>query len=337
MITVTTREGEQQTQVIREKADEEFKEAENNKERADIQAIKILSQGLPKHIFNTQNQTKIAKEIWEKVELLMQGFGLTEQQQKETLFDQYERFRANGEYKVSQHVIFIMGKVCYYCKNNKDISTASYVCLYTHLKSYEQHAMKTLRKMNQTSRNADPLTYMAHIVNFLSGFQKQFPPTNNQFRTSTNLTTQAMIQAGQITTQNVQRRALEAKEKGTVLDAEAKAFLADMECIVSYAEPLAITTTTAFEVSHEEAYDSDVAPHAAAVFMPNLMPTSPLSGQGTSNQDSTFLEVHTYDNHFFDNLNRQVSQEMHQGEQLDFDVDSDVDDDENTIPYHQYQ
>nr|GFB94982.1 hypothetical protein [Tanacetum cinerariifolium] len=180
------------------------------------------------------------------------------------------------------------------------------------------------------------LATMNQIVNFLSGFQKQFPPTNNQFRTSTNLMTQAMIQAGQITTQNVQRTAL-AKEKGTVLDAEAKAFLADVECIVSYAEPLAITTTTAFEVSHEEAYDSDVAPHAAAVFMANLMPTSPLSGQGTSNQDSTFLEVQTYDNHFFDNLNRQVSQEMHQGEQLDFDVDLDVDDDENTISYHQYQ
>nr|GEZ73625.1 hypothetical protein [Tanacetum cinerariifolium] len=28
---------------------------------------------------------------------------------------------------------------------------------------------------------------------------------------------------------------------------------------------------------------------------------------------------------------------MHQGEQLDSDVDSDVNDDDNTIPYHQYQ
>ncbi|GJX98786.1 hypothetical protein Tco_0355805, partial [Tanacetum coccineum] len=42
MITVTTEEGEQQTQVTREKTDEEFTEAENNKERADIQATNIL-------------------------------------------------------------------------------------------------------------------------------------------------------------------------------------------------------------------------------------------------------------------------------------------------------
>nr|GEY94642.1 hypothetical protein [Tanacetum cinerariifolium] len=72
--------GEQQTQVTREKTDEEFTEAENNKEHADIQATNILSQGLPRYMFNTLNQTETAKEIWENVELLMQGSGLTKQQ-----------------------------------------------------------------------------------------------------------------------------------------------------------------------------------------------------------------------------------------------------------------
>ncbi|GJU64674.1 hypothetical protein Tco_1246509 [Tanacetum coccineum] len=103
---------------------------------------------------------------------------------------------------------------------------------------------------------------------------------------------------------------MEAKEKGVILNAEAEAFLADVECTSPYAEPLAITTTAAFEVSHEDAYDSDVdeAPH-----------------------------VQTYDNHFFDNMNLQVSQEIYGGEQLDFDVDSVIDDHDNTILYHQYQ
>ncbi|GKC30654.1 hypothetical protein Tco_1037948 [Tanacetum coccineum] len=48
--------------------------------------------------------------------------------------------------------------------NSKDISTVSYVDLYTQLKRYEQHAMKTLSKMNQTSGNADPLAYMAQAT-----------------------------------------------------------------------------------------------------------------------------------------------------------------------------
>ncbi|GKA70486.1 hypothetical protein Tco_0776625 [Tanacetum coccineum] len=103
----TIRRGEQQTQVIRKKRDDEFTEAENIKELADIQAINILSQGLPRHIFKHAglNQTETAQEIWENVELLMQGSGLTEQQQKEILFDQYERFRANGNESIHDYFV----------------------------------------------------------------------------------------------------------------------------------------------------------------------------------------------------------------------------------------
>nr|GEU65685.1 retrovirus-related Pol polyprotein from transposon TNT 1-94 [Tanacetum cinerariifolium] len=179
------------------------------------------------------------------------------------------------------------------------------------------------------STNDAMLATMNQIVNLLSGFQKQFPPTNNQLKTSTNPMTQATIQAGQITTESVQRRApeeckekkrakesqwfkdkallMEAKEKGVILDAEAEAFLADVVCTSPYAEPLAITTSMAFEVSHEDVYDSDVdeVPHAAVAFMANLMQTGPSTGQGTSNDTEFHSEVQTYDNHFFDNMNLQ--------------------------------
>ncbi|GKG39309.1 hypothetical protein Tco_0463454, partial [Tanacetum coccineum] len=69
---------------------------------------------------------------------------------------------------------------------------------------------------------------------------------------------------------------MEAKEKGTVLDAEAEAFLADVECTTPYDQPLTITTTNMFEVSHEDTYDYDIdeGPHAAATFMANLSSTS---------------------------------------------------------------
>ncbi|GKA12358.1 hypothetical protein Tco_0691904, partial [Tanacetum coccineum] len=57
----------------RKKLDSEFNEEENKLEMADTQAEIILSQGLPRHIFNNLNQTSTAKEIWENVEMLMQG------------------------------------------------------------------------------------------------------------------------------------------------------------------------------------------------------------------------------------------------------------------------
>nr|GFB58993.1 hypothetical protein [Tanacetum cinerariifolium] len=52
---------------------------------------------------------------------------------------------------------------------------------------------------------------------------------------------------------------MEAKEKGATLDAEAKAFLADVECTAPYDEPLAMITTNMFQANHEDAYDSDLS------------------------------------------------------------------------------
>ncbi|GKB68075.1 hypothetical protein Tco_0929487, partial [Tanacetum coccineum] len=126
---------------------------------------------------------------------------------------------------------------------------------------------------------------------------------------------------------------MEAKEKGAVLDAEAEAFLDDVECTAPYNEPLAITTTTMFQVDHEDAYDSDVdeEPYASAAFMANLSSTGGTHGASKSQVN----EVQISDNQFFANVDYLLAHEMHQEEQLDFDVDSVIDD--NTIPYHQYQ
>ncbi|GJY28079.1 hypothetical protein Tco_0403846 [Tanacetum coccineum] len=46
-------------------------------------------------------------------------------------------------------------------KEHKDVSASLLVELYTYLKSYEPHAMKTLRKQEQSSSIVDPLAYLA--------------------------------------------------------------------------------------------------------------------------------------------------------------------------------
>ncbi|GKD86541.1 hypothetical protein Tco_1357695, partial [Tanacetum coccineum] len=214
----------------------------------------------------------------------------------------------------------------------------------------------TLQQVPQSSNDA-MLATMNQIVNLLSGFQKKFPPTNNQLRTSSNSRSHATVHDGQIVPGNVgntghvsrqckeKKRVkdsqyfkdkmllMEAKEKGTALDAEAEAFLADVECTAPYDLPLAITTTNMFEVSHEDAYDSDVdeGTHAVAAFMANLSSTSGTNCATTRHVN----EVHTDANQIFDNVNHLLTHEMHQEEHLDSDVESDIDD--NTISYHQYQ
>ncbi|GJT26362.1 hypothetical protein Tco_0906637 [Tanacetum coccineum] len=390
----------------RKKLDSEFSEEENKLEMADTQAEIILSQGLPRHIFNNLNQTSTAKEIWDNVEMLMQGSGRTIQQRKEDLFDEYERFRAIGNESIHDYFVrfhklvndmkitqlnipthqmntkFVnnlpayWGKYVTNVKQNMDISTTPYVQIYTHLKAYEPHAKKTLKKQEQSTSIVDPLAYVAHttsapalsspstpspqptaqspndalmatmtqIANLLSGFQKQFPPTNNQLRTSSNSRTHATVHDGHIVTEPVlqckepkrkmdsqyfkdKALLMEAKEKGDVLDAEAEAFLADVECTAPYDQPQALTTTNMFQANHEDAYDSDVdeGPNAAVAFMANLSSTS-----ATNNPVN---EVHSNDNQIFDNVDYQI-QEMHQEEHLDSDAETEIDD--NTIPYHQY-
>ncbi|GJS01401.1 hypothetical protein Tco_0317909 [Tanacetum coccineum] len=335
----------------RKKLDSEFNDEENKLEMADTQAEIILSQGLPRHIFNILNQTSTAKEIWDNVEMLMQGSGRTLQQRKEDLFDEYERFRAIGNESIHDYFVrfhklvndmkitqleipthqmntkFVnnlpayWGKYVTNVKQNMDISTTPYVQIYTHLKAYEPHAKKTLKKQEQSTSIVDPLAYVAHttsaptfsspstsspqptaqspndalmatmtqIANLLSGFQKQFPPTNNQLRTSSNSRTHATVHDGHIVTEPIQRKApgnvgntgARGKKKGDVLDAEAEAFLADVDCTAPYDQPQALTTTNMFQANHEDAYDSDVdeGPNAAIAFMANLSSTSAANSQ----------------------------------------------------------
>ncbi|GKC68320.1 hypothetical protein Tco_1100918, partial [Tanacetum coccineum] len=121
---------------------------------------------------------------------------------------------------------------------------------------------------------------------------------------------------------------MEAKEKGDVLDAEAEAFLADVECTAPYDQPQALTTTNMFQANHEDAYDSDVdeGPNAAVAFMANLSSTSATNSQVN--------EVHSMTINSLINVDYQSNQEMHQEEHLDSDAETEIDD--NTIPYHQY-
>ncbi|GJR25388.1 hypothetical protein Tco_1538577 [Tanacetum coccineum] len=122
-ITVIEGQGDVAVQVTRDNRDEEFTKIENNKELADIQATNIL--------------------------------------RNESIHDYFVRFhKLVNDIKITQLDIpthqmntkFVNNLPPYWAKyvtnvkNNKDISVTTYGELYTYLKSYEPHAMKTLKK-----------------------------------------------------------------------------------------------------------------------------------------------------------------------------------------------
>nr|GEZ55381.1 hypothetical protein [Tanacetum cinerariifolium] len=290
-----------------------------------------LSQGLPRRIFNILNQNETEREIWVNLELFMKGSGQTLERRKEALFDEFEHFCANGneliqDYFVRFHKLVndmkvtqldipthqlntkfannlpsYWGKYVTHAKNNMNMSTVMYVELFTHLRSYEEHALKSLKKKEQSFAVVDPVTV----------------PTPQSSSDSHN---DAMLATMNQIANLLSDLLMQAKEKRAVLDTEAEAFLADVECTAPYDQPLALTTTNLFEANHEDAYDSDVdeGPHASVAFMANLSSTD-----GTNSSSSSHInEVQISDDSFFIDVSYPLAQEMQQEEHLNSEVDS---------------
>ncbi|GJW10098.1 hypothetical protein Tco_1575925 [Tanacetum coccineum] len=68
--------------VIRPKKYAELTEQEQLQDDCDVQAINIILQGLPLDVYSLVNHCKAAKEIWDRVNLLMQGTELSYQERE---------------------------------------------------------------------------------------------------------------------------------------------------------------------------------------------------------------------------------------------------------------
>ncbi|GKE10671.1 hypothetical protein Tco_1414222 [Tanacetum coccineum] len=58
----------------------------------DIKAINIILQGLPTEIYALVSQHRVAKDILEKIKLVMQGTSLTKQERECKLYDEFDKF-----------------------------------------------------------------------------------------------------------------------------------------------------------------------------------------------------------------------------------------------------
>ncbi|GJR41938.1 retrovirus-related pol polyprotein from transposon TNT 1-94 [Tanacetum coccineum] len=58
----------------------------------DLKATNIILQGLPSDIYLLVNHHRVAKDLWEKVQLLMQGTSLTKQERECKMYDAFDKF-----------------------------------------------------------------------------------------------------------------------------------------------------------------------------------------------------------------------------------------------------
>ncbi|GJX29136.1 integrase, catalytic region, zinc finger, CCHC-type containing protein [Tanacetum coccineum] len=58
----------------------------------DIKTTNIILQGLPSNIYSLVNHHRVAKELWERIQLLMQGTSLTKQERECKLYAAFDKF-----------------------------------------------------------------------------------------------------------------------------------------------------------------------------------------------------------------------------------------------------
>ncbi|GJW39627.1 hypothetical protein Tco_0065472 [Tanacetum coccineum] len=143
----------------------------------DMKATNIILQGLPADIYSLVNHHRVAKALWERVQLLMQGTSLTKQERLINDMSIYkmkmEQFQVNTKFLNSLPPEW--SKFVTDVKLVKDLHTSNFDQLHAYLEQHELHANE-VRIMRE--RNQDPLAFVAN--------QQMTPPHFNTYQSYYN-------------------------------------------------------------------------------------------------------------------------------------------------------
>ncbi|GJX15338.1 hypothetical protein Tco_0216170 [Tanacetum coccineum] len=78
--------------VTRPKKYEELTDVKKLQDYCDVKATNIILQGVPPEVYSLVNHHQVAKEIWDRVKLLMQGSELSYQECECKLYNDLDRF-----------------------------------------------------------------------------------------------------------------------------------------------------------------------------------------------------------------------------------------------------
>nr|GEX41652.1 hypothetical protein [Tanacetum cinerariifolium] len=259
--------------MTRTKKYEELSATEKIQADCDLKATNIILQGLPYDVFSLVKHHRVPKDLWERIQLLMQGTTLTKQERECNLQSQVNtKFLNRLPPEWSKFVIDV--------KLVKDLHTTNFDQLNEYLEQHKLHANE-VRIMRE--RSQDPLTLL---------------------RNSSNLRQQSTIHDGRVTVQPVQGRQssfavgegrmarqcpkpkrkrdatwfrdkvllVEVQGYGKVLNEEELAFLADPGVAKGPVTQTVITHNATYQADDLDAYDSDCddISTAKAVLMANF-------------------------------------------------------------------
>nr|GEW47720.1 hypothetical protein [Tanacetum cinerariifolium] len=87
-----------ENRVTRPKKYSELSTTEAIQADCDVKKTNIILQGLPPEVYALVSNHKVSKELWERIQLLMQGISLMKQERECKLYDEFDKFAyKNGE------------------------------------------------------------------------------------------------------------------------------------------------------------------------------------------------------------------------------------------------
>ncbi|GKC18990.1 hypothetical protein Tco_1021140 [Tanacetum coccineum] len=331
--------------VTRIKKYEELSATEKIQVDYDLKETNIILQGLPSYVYSLVNHHRVAKDLWERVQLLMQ----VNTKFLNSLSPEWSKFVTD-------------------VKLVRDSHTTNSDQLHAYLEQHELHAneVRIMRERNQDplallinkhillnflrylaefpqidsglavlvfKQGDDPIDAINKMMSFLSTIvTSRFPNTNNQLRNSSNPRQQATIHDGRVTIQPVYGRQslFAAGTSGTRANILGTCGNnSDLGVAEGPVTQTVITHIAAYQADDLDAYDSDCDDFSTtkAVLMANL----------SSYGSDVLSEVPYSENTHNDMLNQSV-QEMSYSEQTHLVnyPENEITSDNNIIPYSQY-
>ncbi|GJZ67527.1 hypothetical protein Tco_0630767 [Tanacetum coccineum] len=151
---------------IREKKYAELTEQEQLQDDCDVQATNIVLQGLPTDVYSLVNHCKVAKDIWDRVKLLMQGTELSYQECECKMYNEFDKFTSvKGESLYEYYLRFAqlindMHTISMTMQQlAKNMYNTNFDQLYAYPSQHEGHANEA-RMLRE--RYSDPLALLAN-------------------------------------------------------------------------------------------------------------------------------------------------------------------------------
>ncbi|GKD92826.1 integrase, catalytic region, zinc finger, CCHC-type containing protein, partial [Tanacetum coccineum] len=167
----------------------------------DIKETNIILQGLPPKVYALVSNHKVTKELWERIQLLMQVTSLTKQERECKLYDEFVKFAyKKGETLRDFYLRFSL------LLNDMNIYNIKLEQFQVNTKFLITLPPKWSKFVtNVKLKGDDPIDAINHMMSFLTAvITSRYPTTNNQLRNLSNPRKQATINDGRVTLQPIQ-------------------------------------------------------------------------------------------------------------------------------------